>query len=507
MKIQTPFSDKVFSVRAVYILLPMMIAGGAMRFYKLDYAGLWLDEIFSMQEADPSVLLATVYGLIQKDQPPAYFFLLHEYLKWTGYSDFAGRSLSCILGVFGILAMFFLGKEFKDERLGMFAAFLTTINYFHVGISVEARFYPLLFLLSALSYLYFLRSIKYGRDDHFVAYAITTGLALNTHYFGLVLFASQAVIFIIVLIFFKRNSRLVIYGLLAGTAAALSVLHWLPIMLEDLKIKSFHYPPLTLPYVLKSFWWFVYDPAAFLIYAGLTIKMIHIIYTKIRTRTLALEDSVLLGWLFIGFLIPLLYSIFRLNLFSTKYCTIQLPAIFLFVSMGFCAIETISARFSRIVILLVSSFIVIFFARPHYKKSWNERAIELPLMYFTIDQADKKLKREDWREVAEFFASNNKGERVIFAQLASIHAYYFKQYNIDPPVDHNYTNVEDQIQNKKEVWLLSHKYYKSRSTEEFVNFLPAQQELINRDFELSDSVAFGMSKALLYTRKDSVQKN
>jgi uncharacterized membrane protein len=507
MKIQTHFIDKIFSIRVVYVLLFLLLAGAAIRFYKLDYSGLWLDEIFSMEESDPAFSLATVYGSIQKDQPPVFFFLLHGYLKWFGYSDFAGRSLSCILGVLGILAMFFLGTEFKDERLGLLAAFLTTINYFHIGISVEIRFYGLLFLLSALAYLFFLRAIKRTRIIDFVCYSVVTALALNTHYFGLVMLASQLLIFAIVLIWFKRDVKLLIAGIIAGIIAGLSLVHWLPVLMEDLEITSFHIEPLTLRYVLKSFWWFVYDPAAFLLYLTFGGLMVRVLYTKLVTKKLMIGDAVLIGWIMIGFLIPLLYSIFRMPLFSTRYCTIQLPAIFLIVALGLNTIKSKKVRFFSVVIFLISSFVVIFWARPHYKKSWSENASELPLMYFTINQADNKLKREDWREVAEFFASNNPAERVIFAQLASIHVYYFKKYNIDPPVDHNYVDVKDLIQNKKEVWLLIHKYYKSRSPEEFVYFLPAHEELINHDFKLSDSVAFGMSKAILYTRKDSSQRN
>jgi uncharacterized membrane protein len=507
MKIQASHSGKIFSVRLVYILLLLLVVGAAIRFYKLDYAGLWLDEIFSMEESDPGFSLATVYSSIQKDQPPVFFFLLHGYLKWFGYTDFAGRSLSCILGVLGILAMFFLGNEFKDERLGLLAAFLTTINYFHVGISVEIRFYALVFLLSALSYLFFLRAIKRTRIIDFVCYSVVTALALNTHYFGLVMFASQLLIFAIVLIWFKKDLKLFIGGLIAGIAAGLSLLHWLPILTEDLKTTTFHIEPLTLRYVLKSFWWFVYDPAAFILYLAFGGLMVRVLYTKLVTKKLGIDDIVLLGWLVIGFAIPLLYSIFRMPLFATKYCTIQLPAIFLMVALGLHSIESKKVQVYSVIIFVVSSFVVIFLARPHYKKSWSENASELPLMYFTINQADSKLKREDWREVAEFFASNNKGERVIFAQLASLHAYYFKKYNIDPPVDHNYVDVNDRIQNKNEVWLLIHKYYKSRSPQEFVNFLPAHEELINRDFEFSDSVSFGMSKAVLYKRKDSSRIN
>lgn len=507
MKFEASLFGKNFSLRGVYILLILLAAGAAIRFYKLDYSGLWLDEIFSMEESNPSFSLATVYTSIQKDQPPVFFFLLHGFLKIFGYSDFAGRSLSCILGVMGIVAMFLLGKEFKDERLGITAAFLTTINYFHVGVSVEIRFYALVFLLSALSYLFFLRSIKRAKITDFALYSIATALALNTHYFGLVMFASQLIIFCFVLIWFKRDLKLLVGGLVAGIVAGLSLLHWLPILTEDLKDTTFHIEPLTLRYVLKSFWWFVYDPAAFILYVAFSGLVGRALYIKLVAKKLMQEDVILMLWLTAGFAIPLLYSIFLMPLFATKYCTIQLPAIFLIVAMGLNGIENKKLQLYSVVILLVSSFVVIFFARPHYKKSWSENASELPLMYFTINKADTKLKREDWREVAAFFASNNSDDRVIFSQLATLHNYYFRKYNLDPPVDHNYVDLKDRIHNKKQLWLLIHKFYKTRGTQEYVQLSPEHQKLIEHEFEFSDSVVFGMSKAILFKRKDETLKN
>jgi len=499
-----PLFDKTSSIKPVYILLLLLLVGAFIRFYKLDFAGLWLDEIFSMEEADPALSLSKVYENIQRDQPPTFFFILNIWLKLFGYSDIAGRSLTCIFGCLGILAIYFLGKEFRDTQLGLFAAFLTTINYFHIGVSVEIRFYALVFLLSTLSYLFFLRAIKKTLIIDFVCYSIVTALLLNTHYFGLVLFASQLILFVVIIFTFKQDVRLFTGGLIAGLAAGLTLLHWRAVIYQDLQITSFHIEPLQIRRLAKFWWWYVYDPAAFLLYivfGGLTVRSL---YQKIISKKFLLEDFILTGWIFIGFLIPFLYSLFSTPLFINKYLIIQLPALFLLVAMGM-SIKSKNFQFYSVVIFIVSSLVVIFWARPHYKKSWSENASEIPLMYFTINQADANAKREDWREVAEFFASTNKVERVIFAQLGSIHDYYFKKFNIDPPIDHNYVDVKDRIQNKKEVWLLIPKHYKSRSQQEFVHFSPAQEELINRDFEFSDSVSFGLSKAILYTRKDSTQ--
>src|SRR5688572_17181780 len=137
MQISLSLFNRSFSVKVIHVLLVLLLAGAAIRFYKLDYTGLWLDELGSMRIADPSFTLKDLYEISKADQPPATFIILHGWVKLFGYTDLAGRSLTVIYGLLGILAMFFLGREFRGDRLGLLAAFLTTINWFHVGVSVE----------------------------------------------------------------------------------------------------------------------------------------------------------------------------------------------------------------------------------------------------------------------------------------------------------------------------------------------------------------------------------
>src|SRR5688572_13935881 len=130
-------SNKRFVIKKRYILFLLIIVGAFIRFYKLTDYGLWLDELFSMNGADPATTLAQVYEYSKKDQPPLFFFLLHGWLKVFGYTDFAGRSLTVVLGLLGIPAVYFLGKEFKNANVGLIAAFITAINWFHADISRE----------------------------------------------------------------------------------------------------------------------------------------------------------------------------------------------------------------------------------------------------------------------------------------------------------------------------------------------------------------------------------
>ncbi len=202
--------------KVIYLLIGIILLGVALRLIGLNFQSFWLDEIYSMNGSDPSKTVAEVIEYSKTDQPPLYFLLLHFWLKFFSFNDFYGRLLSAAIGITGIVAMFFVGREFKDIKTGLITSFLTAINYFHIYYSQEARFYSLLFLMSALSYLFFLLSIKRQKAIYFTGYVVFTTLVIYTHYYGLVAFASQGILFIFLMIYYKKPARLFVY---VGTSA------------------------------------------------------------------------------------------------------------------------------------------------------------------------------------------------------------------------------------------------------------------------------------------------
>ena len=172
-------------------LLFIILLGTGLRLYHLDYQSLWLDEIYSMIGSNPDQSFASMIAYCRNDQPPAFFTLLYYWFKAFGYTPYAGRLLAAIIGVIGIVFVYFLGKEVRDKETGLFAALIAAFNYFQIYYSQEVRFYSLLFLLATLSYLFFIRIIKWDKGSDYFLYVIFTTLAMYTHYYGLVILASQ----------------------------------------------------------------------------------------------------------------------------------------------------------------------------------------------------------------------------------------------------------------------------------------------------------------------------
>src|SRR5688500_1682680 len=100
--VKIPVGRKEYKINAYYLLLIVVLAGAFIRFYGLGYASLWLDEIYSMIGSDPQKSWGEIYEYSKRDQPPLFFILLNLWLKVFGYSDVAGRAITCVYGVPGI---------------------------------------------------------------------------------------------------------------------------------------------------------------------------------------------------------------------------------------------------------------------------------------------------------------------------------------------------------------------------------------------------------------------
>lgn len=469
--------NKTLDLRITHAILILLLLGGIIRFFGLTYAGLWLDEIYSMLGSAPEKTLLGVYTYSAHDQPPLFFFLLHGWLKIFGFTDFAGRSLTCLFGLMGIVAIFYLGKELKNEKLGLLTAFLTTINWFHTDISKEIRFYPLVFLLTTLSFLFFLRSIKNPRVINFLLYTLFTSLLLNTHYYGMVVFVTQFMFFIIIIVFYKRNKSFVLGGLVAGIFTGLSLWHWLDVILSDIQINSFHVKPVGFDFPFLFLWDYIKDPVAFilsLICIGFALAKL---LKRIKNNKVSTEHLLIICWILFSYLIPLSYSLLKMPLLTYKYSTIAVPAIFVVIAYGFLAIPYQKIKSYAIITIVLSGLLMLFIARPPYKPR----------------------RAEDWREVASYFKQNYPNDKVIFSQLDWFHSYYFQKNNLTTPVDQNRCNFDSTVQTTDRLWL----FLNSRYTGGWpINgFPPDQKEIIDKEFYLIDSVEFKQTKALLFVKQ------
>ena len=116
-------------------LLPItciLIIGTFLRFYKLDFQSLWLDELHTMQQAKPSESVKDLYAfLLCCDQHPPLFYLTAKFFfSIFGHTEFVARSIAATTGSLCVLALYFLGKELANKAVGLTAATFLAINFY-----------------------------------------------------------------------------------------------------------------------------------------------------------------------------------------------------------------------------------------------------------------------------------------------------------------------------------------------------------------------------------------
>ena len=145
---------------AIVLLVLVILAGYALRLYKLGDMAVWYDEAYGavLVRNDPATLTTiTSYDV----HPPLYYYCLWAWRNLTGESEFALRYLSIIAGILTLPLLYQFGKRLLDWRAGVVAALLLAVSRFHVWWSQEIRMYTLATLLGVAGLLALLRLIVY----------------------------------------------------------------------------------------------------------------------------------------------------------------------------------------------------------------------------------------------------------------------------------------------------------------------------------------------------------
>jgi mannosyltransferase len=179
--------------RAGLILGATTIIGAALRLHQLSAKSFWIDEGASVSFATMPLrpFLHTLWSY--QGNMTLYYFLLRAWIH-LGDSEFVVRSLSVLLAVLTIPAIYFLGKRLFDRTTGLTAAVLLSVHSFHVQWSQEARGYSLLTLLLVLA-AYFLMCAMESKEEslgYWIGFTVTAALSFYAHIFAVFVLAAFA---------------------------------------------------------------------------------------------------------------------------------------------------------------------------------------------------------------------------------------------------------------------------------------------------------------------------
>jgi mannosyltransferase len=162
----------------------IVLAGAALRFSTLDLQSFWGDETLTVARVNSGLGHMLSQLPSREGTPPLYFVVAWLWSHVFGAGEVGLRSLSALLGVVTIPVVYTAGRLLCSQKVGLVAAVLFAVNPLMVHYGQEARSYALVILLAALSLVFFARALANPTARALAGWAITSALAIATHYFA-----------------------------------------------------------------------------------------------------------------------------------------------------------------------------------------------------------------------------------------------------------------------------------------------------------------------------------
>ena len=172
------------------ILAAIVLVGAVFRFHALGQKSVWVDEGVSIELARLGWYDFIRITWRHEGNMLLYHLLLKPWL-WLGSSEAYIRSLSALFSLATIPATYILGRRLFDNRTGLLAAFLLSINAYHIRYAQEARSYALYPLLCVLSCFWFLKCLEEPAHENRTRHVVSSALAVYAHFFSGLLIAVQ----------------------------------------------------------------------------------------------------------------------------------------------------------------------------------------------------------------------------------------------------------------------------------------------------------------------------
>lgn len=411
-------AQKIISlIKNNYLIIVILLLSAFLRFFHLDYQSPWLDEIHTLNEANPNASLSEVYSQILSGEqmPPLYFYILYFLFKIFGYSIFVARFFSAILGVLSVYVLYKLVKELIDKKTALVAALLFGMNYFMIYFSQEARPYTLFTLFMLLSFYRMLMYLKSSTIKNAIWFGLTASLMLHSHFIGFFTLFAQAIIFLLFL-FLKKDLDKKQFFKGSIIAAIVFLIAYIPSMHSLMKIFS-----------IKSFWISAPGPDSFkLIYKSffgnseiiiflngvLFFGFLFSFFKSEKRKNIENGETnwsaiILVLWISFTILIPLISSYISNPIILDRYFLGVLPAIIILLAIGLMQIK------GKVLKIVFISIYTIFFL----------------FDMFGVQKYYHSVKKTQFRETTSYIIEKNDKNHKVVSSLSWYLPFFFNQAN------------------------------------------------------------------------------
>jgi hypothetical protein len=382
--------------KEILILILCLFIGFTLRFYTFDRKSLWLDEIYTFNDAKYGFKDQVQYYKEKPNyiQPPLFFVLTHLFYPFTK-PERDLRIIPLISGTLSIPMIYFLARLFSPA-IALPCSFSLAFMAYHISISQDGRAYALLMFLGMAGLYFFMKHLQTSKRRFLLPAAFFFALLFHTSYSSIPFIALSQILW-----FYRLDgnaekphfsSFLIFNGLLL-----LFCLPWILFIALNYTgqpIMGHHYRQ-----DLGSFWSILYGilhdwvPHIPLMIVSVILLIIFPIFTKNRKNAF-----VLLGL----FIVPIggLYLYCKLlnviHFVTSRYFINLLPPFFITLYLSINAFENKFERLRRFMRLRFL-FIILFIA---------SNLVILPLYY--------RSEKEDFRGLANYLKGQlRNGDKII----------------------------------------------------------------------------------------------
>ncbi|MBN1995077.1 MAG: glycosyltransferase family 39 protein [Anaerolineae bacterium] len=243
---------KLFRASPPLMLPAILLAGFALRLYRLGAQSLWYDETvsaFLAGQAAPDLMAHTARDI----HPPGYYLLLHLWTALAGHTEFALAYFSLLFGVLLIALTYHVARYLGNKLVATWAALLVACSPYHVWYSQEVRMYTLGAALGLAAAYCALRATftpnKKTTVRFWLSYFVLSTMGLYAlYYFVFLLIVIN--LFCLAYLLWPKIKRPALLGLFGANGLVLAAyLPWLPIAWRQAT-----QPPVPPWRVLTGFW-------------------------------------------------------------------------------------------------------------------------------------------------------------------------------------------------------------------------------------------------------------
>ncbi len=402
-------------------IITILVISTILRFYHINFQSLWMDEIYSMNVANPNESISKLISEVNLREgfPYFYFIILKILFSVFGYTATVARAVSAIAGILSVFAIYKLGKELLSKQAGLFAASFMALNEYNLYLSQDARPYSLYILFVIISFYSLVKLLKDNTLKNGIVYGVSAGLILSINFFGVINILSQSIIILYFLVITPKQYRLSHFKnyLVSGSIALLMFVPNYAILQKLLGLTSAWIPKPT-PDSFSLFFKEILGDSEMTLFIFLPI-FYYFLFTlfsqeeakkneNIKDNKMIFSSIISFVWIFTVILFLMIKSYGEQSYMLIRYFSSITPVFFLIIGFGLYLIKNKLIKSMLFFSILIFTLVNLFFVKNYYNS----------------------INKAQFREAASFVMKNNKNGDPVFTSQKYWFDYYFIDYKI-----------------------------------------------------------------------------